>query len=108
MHSTGAEKRLARKTLSKMVPFGSKSYAQEELVAEMGSAYLYHLTIILPNQIQNIISYLDDWLGVFKKDKRFVISAAWLAQRAVDFILNRQAEESKDEVNESAIETVVS
>ena len=108
VHSTGAEKRLGRKTLTDMVPFGSESYAMEELIAEMGSAYLCSFYGILPNEIKNTVAYLDNWLGVFKKDKRFIISASGQAQKAVDLILGRQAIESKDEVDEPKDESVVS
>ena len=101
VHSTGSEKRLNRKTLTDMVPFGTESYAIEELIAEIGSAYLCRFSGILPAQIKNTVAYLDNWLGVFKKDKRFIISASGQAQKAVDFILNRQEPEPKDEVDES-------
>lgn len=108
VHSTGAEKRLGRKTLKDMAPFGSESYALEELIAEMGSAYLSRFAGILPNEIANTVAYIDNWLGVFKKDKRFLITASGQAQKAVDFILGRKEEESKEEVNESKEESVVS
>lgn len=108
VHATGAVKRLNRKTLTDMVPFGTESYAMEELIAEMGSAYLCRFSGILPNQIKNTVAYLDNWLGIFKKDKRFIISASGQAQKAVDFILGRKDNEAKDEVDESTEETVVS
>lgn len=108
VHSTGAEKRLARKSLTDMVPFGTESYAMEELVAEMGSAYLCRFSGILPTEIKNTVAYLDNWLGVFKKDKRFIITASGQAQKAVDFILNRQELEPKDEVDESTEKPVIS
>jgi antirestriction protein ArdC len=107
VHSTGSEKRLGRKTLKDMAPFGSETYALEELVAEMGSAYLCRFSGILTNQITNTVAYLDNWLGVFKKDKRFLITAAGQAQKAVDFVLNRQEEESKNEEVETISESVV-
>lgn len=106
VHSTGAEKRLGRKTLTDMVPFGTESYAMEELVAEMGSAYLCRFSGILPAEIKNTVAYLDNWLGVFKKDKRFIISASGQAQKAVDFILGRKDNEVKDEGDESKQEPV--
>jgi len=102
VHSTGAAKRLNRKTLTELVPFGSPNYAMEELIAEMGSAYLCGFTGILPNGIKNTVAYLDNWLEVFKKDKRFLITASGQAQMAVDFILGRKEEGSKDEVDESS------
>lgn len=108
VHSTGAEKRLGRKTLSDMAPFGSESYALEELIAEMGSAYLCQFSGILPNQIKNTVAYLDNWMGVFKKDKRFLITASGQAQKAVDCIMGRKDVETKDEVDESIGESVVS
>lgn len=108
IHSTGAAKRLNRKTLTDLVPFGSESYAMEELIAEMGSAYLCAFTGILPNGIKNTVAYIDNWLGVLKKDKRFLITAAGQAQKSVDFILGRKEEELKEEVNESTDGLVVS
>jgi antirestriction protein ArdC len=101
VHSTGAEKRLGRKTLTDMVSFGTESYAMEELVAEIGSAFLSRFSGILPNAITNTVAYLDNWLGVFKKDKRFIITASGQSQKAIDFILNRQEHESKDAVDET-------
>jgi antirestriction protein ArdC len=79
------------------VPFGSESYAMEELIAEMGSAYLCGMTGILPNGIKNTVAYLDNWLGVFKKDKRYLVTASGYAQKAADFILNRKEAEAKEE-----------
>ncbi len=108
VHATGAEKRLNRKTLTDMVPFGSESYAMEELIAEMGAAFLSRFSGILPNEIKNTVAYLDGWLEVFKKDKRFLITASGQAQKAVDFILGRKDNESKDEVDETIDESMVS
>jgi antirestriction protein ArdC len=107
VHSTGAEKRLGRDTLMDMVPFGAVSYAQEELIAEMGSAYLCHYCEILPNEIHNTVAYLDHWLKVLKGDKRFIISTSGQAQKAVDCILGRMDKESKEGVDESTDEPVV-
>ncbi len=108
IHSSGSKGRLDRKTLTDMVPFGSESYAKEELIAEMGSAYLCRFSGILPNQIKNTVAYLDNWLGVFKNDKRFLINASGQAQKAVDFILGRKDNESKEEVEGSVEESMVS
>jgi len=108
VHATGAEKRLNRKTITDMVPFGTESYAMEELIAEMGSAYLCRFSGILPNQIKNTVAYLDNWLEVLKKDKRFIVSASGQAQKAVDFVLGRKDNESKNEITGSEEESVVS
>lgn len=107
VHSTGAEKRLGRKTLKDMAPFGSESYALEELIAEMGSAFLCSFAGMLPTEIKNTVAYIDGWLEVFKKDKRFLIAAAGQAQKAVDLVLNRKDEVSKEEVDEAKEASVV-
>jgi antirestriction protein ArdC len=98
VHSTGSEKRLGRKTLKDMVAFGAESYALEELIAEIGSAYLCRFAGILPNEINNAVAYIDGWLDVFKNDKRFIITASGQAQKAADFILNRQDNDAKEEL----------
>ena len=108
VHSTGVEKRLGRKTLKDMVGFGCPSYALEELIAEMGSAYLCRFAGILPTELADAVAYIDGWLDVFKKDRRFLITASGQAQKAVDFILGRKEEESKEEVSESKEEPLVS
>lgn len=107
VHSTGAEKRLGRKTLTDMVPFGTESYAMEELIAEIGAAYLCRFSDILPAEIKNTVAYLDNWLGVLKKDKRFIVSASGQAQKAVDFILGRRDSEAKGEIDESVDKSMV-
>ena len=107
IHWTGAEKRLARKTLFEMMPFGSQCYAMEELIAEMGSAFLCQFAGILPNEITQIAAYLNNWLTVFEKDKRFLILAAGQAQKATDFILGKIEEDSKEK-NINSMGTVVS
>ncbi|MBS1731870.1 MAG: DUF1738 domain-containing protein [Bacteroidetes bacterium] len=94
VHSTGAPKRLDRKTIVDMAPFGSESYAMEELVAEMGAAYLCQLSGILSPEINNTVAYLDNWLGVFKKDKRFLITAASMAEKSVIYILNKNSKKA--------------
>jgi len=62
-----------------------EAYAFEELVAEMGSAFLSsHCG--LPGQLHHA-SYIQSWLQALRNDKRLVFSAASLAQKAVDFLL---------------------
>jgi antirestriction protein ArdC len=92
VHSTGHSKRLSRSTLMQMAEYGSDPYSIEELVAELGSAYLCGMTGILPTQLENASAYIQGWLNVLKNDKRFVVIASGLAQRAVDYIVNRSAE----------------
>ena len=101
VHSTGAEKRLGRKTITDMAEFGSEPYSMEELIAELGAAYLNFFTGILDKEIESSAAYISGWLEKLRNDKRFIIAASGRAQKAVDLILNRQEVESKDEVEES-------
>jgi len=103
VHSTGAEKRLGRKSIVEMAEFGSEPYSMEELIAELGASYLNSFTGILDKQIISSAAYICGWLEKFKSDNRFIIAASGQAQRAVDLILNRQEAESKDEVEESMV-----
>lgn len=107
VHSTGAEKRLGRKTVTEMAEFGSEPYSIEELIAEIGAAYLNSHTGILDKGIDNSAAYIQGWLTKLKNDKRFIISASGQAQKAVDFILGRKEGEAKDEVDEAVDESMV-
>ena len=100
-HSTGHESRLNRKGVSgaggEWDGFGSQSYSKEELVAEMGSAFLCGRAGIVERTIDNSAAYVRSWLQRLKDDARLVVQAAAQVQRAADFILGRQygAEESE-------------
>lgn len=89
VHSTGSEKRLNRNTITNMFEHGGDAYSMEELVAELGSAYLSSFTSILKSEeLKNSAAYIKGWLSKLKDDKRFIVQASGMAQRAVDFILN--------------------
>jgi antirestriction protein ArdC len=108
VHSTGAEKRLGRKSITDMAEFGSESYSQEELIAELGASYLCAFSGILEKEIVHSAEYLVGWLSKLRDDKRFIIQASGQAQKAVDLILNRKEAESKDEMEVTTEESVVS
>lgn len=62
-----------------------EAYAFEELVAEMGSAFLCgHCG--LPASLQHA-SYVDHWLQALRNDRRLIFTAAALAQKASDYLL---------------------
>jgi len=62
-----------------------EAYAFEELVAEMGSAFLTdHCG--LSGQLQHA-SYIANWLSALKHDKRLIFTAASQAQKAADYLL---------------------
>jgi antirestriction protein ArdC len=66
--------------------FGDEGYAREELVAEIGSAFLCCDLGITPEPREDHAAYLDHWLTVMKEDKRAIFQAAAHAQKAVDFL----------------------
>lgn len=78
--------------------WGDEGYAQEELVAELGSAFLCADLGITPEVRDDHAAYIDSWLQVLKQDKRAIFTAAAHAQRAVDFVNSLQATTSKPEV----------
>ena len=86
VHWSGHESRLNR--LNKFARFGSESYAVEELVAELGSAYLVN-EIGLPqsHDLSNVTAYLDHWLKVLQRDHTAIFTAASAASAAADHIL---------------------
>ena len=81
-HWTGHPGRCARTLANRQ---HIEAYAFEELVAEMGSAFLSsHCG--LQGQLHHA-SYIASWLQALRNDKRLVFSAASLAQKAMDFLV---------------------
>jgi antirestriction protein ArdC len=74
--------------------WGDEGYAMEELVAELGSAFLCADLQITPQVPECHASYIDNWLKVLKDDKRAVFSVASLASRAVDYLCGLQPAKS--------------
>ena len=66
--------------------FGDEGYAQEELVAELGSAFLSADLELTPEVREDHAAYIGSWIKVLKNDKRAIFSAASHAQRAADFL----------------------
>lgn len=81
-HWSGASHRLNRDLSGR---FGSKAYGQEELVAEMASAFLCASLRIVPTVRH--ADYLGAWLEILREDNRAIFRAASLASKAADFIL---------------------
>lgn len=90
-HAAGAPKRLNRKSITEAAPFGSPTYSFEELVAEFSAAYLCAEAGISPAVVENQAAYIQGWLAKFRSEKRMVVIAAAHAQKAADYILNRQS-----------------
>lgn len=83
-HWTKAEKRLNRSFGRQR--FGDEGYAREELVAELGAAFLCADLGITPEVRDDHAAYLNHWLAILKEDKRAIFSAAAHAQRAADYL----------------------
>ena len=94
VHATGHESRLNRVTLTEKAGFGSNPYCKEELIAEMGAAFLCGQAEIAERTIDNSAAYLQGWLEQLRSDKTLIVSAAAQAQKAADFILGYGHEES--------------
>jgi antirestriction protein ArdC len=65
---------------------GDHAYAVEELVAEIGAAFLCADLELEPQIRDDHAPYLAGWLAAMKADKRAIFTAASHAQRAVDFL----------------------
>lgn len=87
VHSTGHESRLKRDGVMNQVRFGSHAYSVEELVAEMGSAYLCAYAGIVDTTLDNSASYIHSWMNRLKREPRWLVEAAGKAQRASDYIM---------------------
>jgi antirestriction protein ArdC len=75
--------------------FGDAAYAVEELIAELGSAYIMARLELELTPREDHAKYIKSWLTVLKADKRAVFTAASKAQQAADFLV-RQAERSAE------------
>lgn len=93
-HASGHSSRLARKTLLEnkgIMASGTakQTYAKEELVAEMGAAFLNAHAGIVTDNHENSTAYLQSWLSVLKikNNRRWIVEAASQAQKAAEYIL---------------------
>ena len=91
-HWTKHETRLARDF--GRTRWGDEAYAREELVAELGAAFLAADLGITPDVRDDHAAYIASWLTVLKNDTRFIFTAASHAQRAVDYLHKLQCRES--------------
>lgn len=89
-HWTGHKTRLARDFSGR---FGDSSYAFEELIAELGAAFLCaHCSI--DGQLQHD-SYIGNWVKVLKNDKRAIFTAAAAARNATEFLVGTQQQDDE-------------
>lgn len=67
--------------------WGDEGYAAEELVAELGAAFLGAELGLRPDHIEDHAAYINGWLKVLRNDRRFIFVAAAKAQAAADYLL---------------------
>jgi antirestriction protein ArdC len=93
-HASGHASRLNRESLLKHDEFGGPEYSREELVAEMGAAFLGMEADIVLDRHEQSAAYLTGWLTVLKakENRRWIVTAAGLAAKAADYILGRPAD----------------
>jgi antirestriction protein ArdC len=91
VHSTGHRSRLDRETLHKYSE-DTATRAREELVAEIGAAFLCAALGMEPTQREDHAAYISHWLDELRRDKRAIFQAARAAQAASDFILSKIGE----------------
>jgi antirestriction protein ArdC len=84
VHWTGAKTRLDRDLSGR---FGSEAYAMEELIAELGAAFVVgHLGLSCEPRTDHA-PYIASWLRVLGSDPRAIITAAGRAQAAADYLI---------------------
>tara|TARA_R110000751_G_scaffold12638_5_gene43355 strand:- start:39 stop:872 length:834 start_codon:yes stop_codon:yes gene_type:complete len=89
VHSTGHESRLARHDKkTARASFGSEVYSKEELVAEVGAAFLC-ADAGIDNTIEQSAAYCASWLRALKNDEKLIVSAASHAGKAARYITGK-------------------
>lgn len=93
-HWSGHKTRCARDFAKK---YGTEAYAREELVAELGAAFLCS-SLGITGKLQHA-EYIGNWIQVLKNDKKAIFKAASAAQKAFDFITkSKYTEEEQDQI----------
>jgi antirestriction protein ArdC len=89
-HSSRLDRDMGCKT------WGDAGYAAEELVAELGAAFLGAELGLRPDHIEDHAAYIASWLKVLQDDRRFIFTAAAKAQQAADYLLGRSSTASEE------------
>ncbi len=88
-HWSGSSTRLNRDLKPR---FNEEAYAAEELIAELGAAFLCADLGISNEPRPDHASYLNSWLTVLRHDRRAIFTASSKAQQAVDWLHSQQKE----------------
>jgi antirestriction protein ArdC len=96
IHWTGHSERLKRDFSGR---FGDEAYAFEELVAELGSAFLCGQMQLTNKPRQDHAAYIDSWLKVLNRNKRAIVEAASKAQKGLEWMNERAGWNSEEHLN---------
>lgn len=89
IHSTGAYVRCNREAFKKFgAKFGTMKYSREELIAEIGSGLLLAAFGLDTEETRrNVAAYCQNWLQQLQNNPRWIMTAAQLAEEAVEYIM---------------------
>lgn len=94
-HKTRLDRQLGKR-------FGDDAYAAEELIAEMGAAFVCAQLGLSPEVRDDHAAYLDHWLKVLKGDKKAIFTAASQAQKACEFLFSLQGADANPNEQQAA------
>ncbi len=97
-HATGHPSRLNRKSLMDTKGFGTESYSQEELTAEMCAGFLCGHCGILAKVEENSAAYLKHWIEKLEADPSLLLKAGSQAQKAFDYIIGEPVPKNPETV----------
>jgi antirestriction protein ArdC len=103
VHSTGNKKRLARSSFNNACVNKIEDYAKEELVAEIGAAFLCAEYKLFTKTKKNSAAYLSSWLKSLKNDNTFLFRASSQAQQAVNYIFGQRVEQVRKSYKEPTL-----
>jgi antirestriction protein ArdC len=101
IHWTGHASRLNR---IESTIFGSADYAAEELVAEIGAAFVMAILGLSAEPRKDHAAYIANWLTALHNDHKFVYRAAKHAQAAVDLLRRQSNGETADATDDELAE----
>jgi antirestriction protein ArdC len=97
IHATGHASRLDREGITNPIKFGSERYSKEELIAELGAAFLSNEAGILDQvRFDNSAAYLQSWIRNLEQDPTLIVSAASQAQRGFDWMTGIRYEKQEN------------
>ena len=91
VHATGAKHRLARPGIVEDNHFGDDQYSFEELIAEIGAAFLSARSGISAQVIEHNAAYVKAWREKLEENVTWIVKASSQAQKAVEYLLSREA-----------------